>query len=127
MLRWGFYLYKNGMEEKRKEKYDELNDIDKEVYHGFLPYLLLATDIGIITKKTIPVILNRHKYNKIIASDKEEKKFLNEKYLKKFIGYTVNVNTISDNEFFKRLKKNYQNNLNEKLTKKNISKFEKIE
>lgn len=126
MLRWGFYLYESDKKKQREEKFNELNKTDKKVYHNLLPYMLLATDVHVITKKTIPIILQRLHYNRIIADEKEKKYFLNEKYLQKFIGYEVNVITLSDDDFFRRLKKNYQNNVGIKLTKKKIKEFETI-
>ena len=92
-LLFGFGRFaKEEEREKWRKKFDDLNEKDKEFYHKTLPWMLLASDIHIVSEKTIPAIVKRSKHSKIIETEESDESL--GKYLQGFIGFSANVNTI---------------------------------
>lgn len=112
-LRYGFYLYppSEWTEEKakkeREKKWKKLNKEDKKFYNDGLCWICYMADIGFVSKKTIPHIIKRHNDFRNLYDSREKTQFLTEEYLSKFIGYEINVKTLTDKEFFKKLEKAY--------------------
>jgi len=108
-LSFGFNLLHWSKDEKKwEDKFKALSDEDKDFYHNGLCWVLMSVEISHVSKKTIPIIVFRHKLYPILT-DKWQKKVENEQYLQKFIGYEVNVNAKTDREYFKKLIRSHMN------------------
>lgn len=98
---------------KWQERYNNLCEKDQEFFHDQLSFMLMFTDVGAVTEKTIPHIIARLSvfrtdvYRGILKGLESEIKL--EDYLKRFIGFTANVCTISTSEFIKKRTKSMSN------------------
>jgi len=101
-IHYGFYIYEDNSEEKRKKKYESLSEKGREYYHKYPPMLLVAVDIGEVTEHTIPAIAERIWRQELITvppcTTRDEWIENYKKFLKKFIGFQTNVSTISSAE-----------------------------
>jgi hypothetical protein len=99
----GFGLYAKNDEEREftRQKWEQLNDKDKEFYGNVLPFILMVTKISHVSKTTIPEIIVRLKINRMIAYKKEKdwKEFA--EYLERFCGFQANVYMDTFKEFIK--------------------------
>jgi len=110
-LNYGFGLYEYDETSRKNwnEKFNKLSKEDQNFYHNYLPWIMLFVDICDVTEEMIPHISARLKaVNPDMYSDVCEKytnkteKGLDE-YLKKFIGFSTNVLTISRKDFIKKI------------------------
>lgn len=102
-LEYGFNLWKySENDEFWKKKYEKLSEFDNNFYHRILPVLLAVLRINHFSRETIPVIIMRHRVNPILK-EKDTKKYITEKYLKRFVGFKTNVKIETDREFLRRL------------------------
>lgn len=133
-LKYGLGLYASKVETKEgfTKRYEEVIRPDeslKEFYHSSLCWMMMKVDIGMITKESIPVFLNR--MNVISSSwvrDREERLNLKmEEVLEKyFLGYTTNVRTLSTTDFIQKRARVLKNQLGQ-FTDKQIEKSEEEE
>lgn len=106
-LNFGYF----GLEEESitQRKFEELSDKDKKFFHDSLPWILMIVDVGIVSRKTIPTIVDRLRYiNKDLWEMPTQEQ---EKYLEKFIGFSANVLTLSHAAFKKKLCARADNNI----------------
>ena len=93
---------------KWSAKFEALDESVKDYYHNALPWALLVTAVGHVSKETIPVIEFRLRQishgdeyvpsnGGVKFTDSEFKEFLG-----LFIGFEANVNTETDREWGKR-------------------------
>jgi hypothetical protein len=110
-LNYGFGLYEYDETSRKNwnEKFNKLSKEDQNFYHNYLPWIMLFVDIHNVTEEMIPHISARLKaVNPGMYSDvcekytNKTKKGLDE-YLKKFIGFSTNVLTISRKDFIKKI------------------------
>jgi len=113
----GLYARKEETKEEFTKRYDEEIKPDEkltEFYHGTLCWMMMGADIGMITKESIPVLINRLDVVKSAWMKEIEKRFklkidkLLEKY---FLGYTTNVRTLSTADFIKKRARILKNQL----------------
>ncbi len=103
-------------------RWNKLDKSDQQFAYNHLAFILMFTDIGVITEKSIPHIVQRlaiHSpkvfwriFKGLKGSDVHE-------FLKKFIGFSANVRTTSSTEFLKRVTEMMKRKL-PKLTEKDI-------
>jgi hypothetical protein len=91
-----------------QKRWDLLQDGDKAFALNSLPFILMFSDIGIVTEESIPHITGRLQVgNPEISEDiKNQLKEYNisfEEYLKRFIGFSANVSTLTSTEFIKNV------------------------
>lgn len=104
-LEYGFNLWNYaGNDELWQEKYEKLSEFDKDFYHRILPVLLAVVSINHVSRETILVIIMRHRVTPILK-EKDIKKYITEKYLKRLIGFETNVEAKTDREFLRRLER----------------------
>lgn len=101
-LEYGFNLWKYGKDEFQQKKYEKLSEFDKDLYHRILQVLLAVVRINHVSRRSIPIIIMRHRVAPILK-EKDTKKYITEKYLKRFVGFETNVKTETDREFLRRL------------------------
>ena len=126
-LRYGLGLYAEGKErEATSKRYKEEIKPDKglnDFYHNHLCWLMMRVDIGVITKESIVVLNNRLQTVSPDWHKEIEKAFKGDKLgfegtLKKyFLGYSVNVITLSTPDFIKKESKILRNKLVSYTTK----------
>lgn len=91
---------------KWKAKFDALSVPDKDYYHNVLSWTMMMTDVGHVSKETIPVIAFRVRKTAESFIPKTDGNLLTpdefEAYLQRFIGFEANVNTLTDREWVKR-------------------------
>jgi len=109
-------------------RWNTLDKNDKEFAYNHLSFYLLFTDIGMVTEKSIPHIVARLRiHSPDILTDIE--KCLGDTdlkvYLRKFIGFSANVNTTTSTEFIKRMTEKTKHQL-PRLTEKEATEISKI-
>ena len=129
-LEYGFGLYDKD-KKAYNSLYESLSENDKSFYHNVLPFILMGTDISTVDNITIPSIMTRLSVSfpdilmgiKVTDDNGTEEKRLSDeellKYLKKFIGFKANVNTLSTSEYIKKNSRLMRQKL-AKLTDKDI-------
>ena len=110
-LNYGFGLYEHNEEKRKywKEKFDKLSKEDQNFFHNVLSWIMLFVDIHDVTEEMIPHITARLKavnpemYSEVCEkyTNKTEKSL--EEYLRKFIGFSANVLTLSRKDFIKKI------------------------
>jgi hypothetical protein len=100
-LNFGFNYGHTGDEKVWTERYQNLNEEDKDFYHNSLPWLLMCVGIPYVCSTTIPAIVKRHKLSRILDKVTDDKWL--EGHLHKFIGFETNVGFMTDNEFLKKV------------------------
>lgn len=133
-LQYGLGLYAHAEETKEgfTKKYEEVIRTDKnlkEFYHNSLCWMMMRVDIGMVTKESIPVLLNRMNVvsSSWVREVEERLNFNMEDVLEKhFLGYTTNVITLSTAGFIKKRARVLKNQLGQ-FTDKQIEKSEEKE
>jgi len=90
---------------KWQAKFDALGKNEQDYYHNVLPWTLVMTDVGYVSKETIPVIV--HRLSRIDGGaefvPKSDGKRLGRiefmEFLTLYIGFEANVNTLTDREW----------------------------
>ena len=105
-LEYGFGLYATDPR-PTENQFQDLSEVQKSVYHQFLPFMLMFVDIGHIHEKTILHITKRLEHCfadtfKELKLAADEQHITPEKYLEPFIGFRANVITLSRAEFLKK-------------------------
>lgn len=102
-LKYGFNLWNYaGNDEFWQKKYEKLSELNKDFYHRILPVLLAVVRINHVSRRSIPIIIMRHRVAPILK-EKDTKKYITEEYLERFIGFETNLKTETDREFLRRL------------------------
>lgn len=128
----GLYARKEEVKEGFTKRYEKEIKPDKNLrqfYHGSLCWMMMRVDIGMITKESIPVFLNRmNVVSSFWAQEVEErlKLKMDEVLEKYFLGYTTNVRTLSTAEFIKKRGRVLKNQLGQ-FTDKQIEESEEKE
>lgn len=106
-LKYGFGLYDDDPTARKiwERKYQALSDDDKAFGSDLLVAILIATDIEVVMEKTIPHITRRLeiKYPDWPSWVKEKTGMEVSDYLKRFIGFRVNIETRSTTDFIKKV------------------------
>lgn len=95
-----------------KGKYLQLNADEQKVCNSLIPGMLFLVDISTISKKSIDHIICRlreYEYEAYIRLPGKsfQKKF---KFIEKFIGFKINIKTLTSQEFArKRMRKSLNN------------------
>jgi hypothetical protein len=106
-LCYGFNYSNDEHKEEFDAYYESLSDHDKDVYHNMIPWAMMFTDIGVICQDSIPHFIDRLRifydgpHRDLCKAAGEESL---DRYLRRFIGMTANVLTLSDTEFLKKFK-----------------------
>jgi len=108
-LQYGFNYHRGDKDDaKWKAKYEALGENEKDYYHNVLCWMLMMTDVGYVSKETIPVIAFR--IRKVDGGEEfipksggnrlETEQF--REFLGQYIGYEANIITLSDREWAKK-------------------------
>lgn len=81
-----------------------MSEFDKDFYHRILPVLLAVVRINHVSRRSIPIIIMRHRVVPILKG-KDTKKYITEEYLERFIGFETNVKTVTDKEFLQKIER----------------------
>lgn len=110
-LEYGYGLYQSDPATRAhwKKKFDALDEFSRKFFHETLPYMLLFSDVGVVSYNSILHITRRLEYwhaevyrQVIKALAEYDEKLSMELFLQRYIGYRANIVTLSTREYIKR-------------------------